>query len=320
MSPDSADGGRAFPDVEVRFPEIERWAPGNIGIPYVWSFDGPRPGPHAVVQGLTHGNEVCGAIAVDWALRRALRPLRGRLTLCFANVDAYHAFEVTDPFASRCVHEDFNRLWTDDVLSSPRMTADLNRARELRPVYDEADVLLDLHSMTEPCPPLALAGRHTKGVALARGVGMPEHIVVDAGHAAGKRLRDYAFFDDPADPRSALLVECGQHWERSAPRIAIEAMLRFLQHLDMLPPAHALPPPEPPQKVLEVTTAVTITSGAFRFVLPVHGLAVIPRAGTVLALDGDQPVLTPYDDCVLVMPSRRPKIGETAVRLARRAD
>ena len=90
MSPDSADGGRAFPDVEVRFPEIERWAPGNIGIPYVWSFDGPRPGPHAVVQGLTHGNEVCGAIAVDWALRRALRPssrweTRSRKARCFAS-------------------------------------------------------------------------------------------------------------------------------------------------------------------------------------------------------------------------------------------
>jgi hypothetical protein len=44
--------------------------------------------------------------------------------------------------------------------------------------------------------------------------------VIDAGHQAGKRLRDYAFFDDPVDPRSALLVECGQHWERGAPEVA----------------------------------------------------------------------------------------------------
>jgi hypothetical protein len=40
---------------------------------------------------------------------------------------------------------------------------------------------------------------------------MPQHVVIDGGHAAGRRLRDYAFFDDDADPRTALLIECGQH-------------------------------------------------------------------------------------------------------------
>jgi hypothetical protein len=40
----------------------------------------------------------------------------------------------------------------------------------------------------------------------------------------------------------------------------------------------------------------------------------------VLAHDGDVPVLAPYDDCVLIMPTRRPKAGETAVRLGRFLD
>ena len=55
----------------------------------------------------------------------------------------------------------------------------------------------------------------------------------------------------------------------------------------------------------------------FAFALPVHGLAVVPKAGTLLARDGDTDVRTPYDDCVLIMPTRRPKKGETAVRLGR---
>lgn len=44
---------------------------------------------------------------------------------------------------------------------------------------------------------------------------------------------------------------------------------------------------------------------------------VVPTAGTVIAHDGAEEIATSHDDCVLIMPTRRPKIGETAVRLGR---
>ena len=216
----AAHGARALPPIEIEPPDLARWREGNTGIPYVWQFTGPRPGPHVTIQSLTHGNEVCGAICNDWLLREGVRPVRGTLTVTFANIEAYLAFDPADPFTSRCVDEDFNRLWSSDVLDSPRQSRDLARARALRPVYDATDYLLDLHSMTDPCPPLALAGQQQKGLELAQAVGVPQHIVIDKGHAAGKRLRDYGPFDDPADPRNALLIECGQHWERAAPEVA----------------------------------------------------------------------------------------------------
>jgi len=309
------------PLIEVAFPDLARWAPGNAGIPYVWTFAGSAAGPHVLVQALTHGNEVCGAIALDWLLAAAFRPTRGTLSLCFANVTAYESFDRADPFASRCVDEDFNRLWTAEVLDGARKTADLARARALRPLYDRVDCLLDLHSMTDRCPPLAMAGRQRKGVELAQALGSPEHIVVDSGHAAGKRLRDYAFFDDADDPRSALLIECGQHWEASAPEVAKQVALRFLRHFGMCATAFLAAcleaVPKPAQKVIEVTAAVTIATDEFAFAVPVEGLAVVPKAGTLLARDGDAEINTPYDDCVLIMPTRRPKKGETAVRLGR---
>jgi predicted deacylase len=273
------------------------------------------------VQALTHGNEVCGAIALDWLLGAGFRPLRGTFTAVFANIDAYSRFDPADPFASRCVDEDFNRLWSAEVLDSPRASAELTRARALRPIYDAAEQLLDLHSMTDPCPPLALAGRQRKGVELALALGVPAHIVVDGGHAAGKRLRDYAFFDDPADPRNALLVECGQHWERAAPAVARQATLRFLGHFGMIEAAfldkHLDRAPLAPQRAIEVTDVVTIESDAFAFAGAVAGLDVVHKGGTLLARDGGRDVLTPYDDCVLIMPTRRPRKGETAVRLGR---
>jgi predicted deacylase len=312
--------GSARP-IEVEFPDITRWAAGNARAPYVWRFEAARTGPNVTVQALTHGNEVCGAIALDTLLAASLRPARGTLTVVFANVAAYQAFDPSEPFASRCVDEDYNRLWSADMLDSARQSSELARARELRPIYDATDYLLDLHSMTDPCPPLALAGRQRKGLDLALGVGVPEHVVIDAGHQAGKRLRDYAFFDDPVDPRSALLVECGQHWERGAPDVARRATLRFLRHFGMLQDAEAealaAEGTPPPQRAIEVTDVITIDSEEFQFAMPVRGLMTVPRKGTLLAQDGDKPVHTPYDDCVLIMPTRRPKKGETAVRLGR---
>src|SRR5207237_6465300 len=152
--------------INVSFPDLEAYAAGNSGVPYVWTFASSRPGPHVLLQALTHGNEVCGAIALDWALREEVRPPRGTLSIAFANVSAYNRFYAAYPFASRCIDEDFNRLWTAEVLDGPRDSAELRRARELRPVYGHVDYLLDLHSMSESCPPLAMAGRRSKGLEL----------------------------------------------------------------------------------------------------------------------------------------------------------
>jgi len=317
----SARASARHPPVEIAFPDLGSYAAGNDGTPHVWTFGSEHPGPHVLIQALTHGNEVCGAIALDWLLREKVRPLRGTLTLVFANVAAYLRFNRADPFASRCVDEDFNRLWTREVLDGPRHSAELARARELRPIVDRVDHLLDLHSMSEPCLPLAMAGRQRKGVELAKAIGVPQNIVIDSGHAAGQRLRDYAFFDDPADPRSALLVECGQHWEAAAPQVARQSVLRFLDHFAMLDRGFAGQylddATPPPQHIVEVTSTVTIVSDAFRFTQPVHGLQVIRRAGTAYAMDAGAEIRTPHDDCVLIMPTRKPKRGETAVRLGR---
>jgi succinylglutamate desuccinylase len=311
----------AAPSIEIAFPDLSRWAAGNIGIPYVWRHVAARPGPHVTLQALTHGNEVCGAIALSELLAADVRPVRGTLTLIFANIAAYLAFDPTDPYTSRCLDEDFNRLWTSEVLDARRTSRELARARALRPCYDATDYLLDLHSMTDPCPPLALAGRQPKGCELAQRVGVPQHIIIDAGHKAGRRLRDYAFFDDPADPRCALLIECGQHWERAAPDVALQSALRFLQHFAMAPAAlldaRLDPAPLSAQRVIEVTDVVTIESDRFEFALAVSGLQVVKKRGTVLARDDELEVRTPYDDCVLIMPTRRPRKGETAVRLGR---
>ena len=305
--------------VELSPPDISGYV-GNTEFPYVTRFDSGRPGPHVLITGLTHGNELCGAIAIDFLFKHAIRPARGVMTLSFANVAAFQRFDTRVPDASRFVDDDFNRLWDVATLEGPRQSTELARARELRPLIDQVDFLLDLHSMQHATPPLALCGPTKKGLALAKAVGVPHTVVADAGHAAGRRMRDYVGFSDEASPKSALLVECGQHWEAASATVALEATLRFLKHFDMLDAAALkhLPAAAPaPQRIIEVTQAVTVKADRFEFAQRYIGLEVVPTAGTVIGVDGDTPVTTPYDNCVLIMPSRRLTRGQTAVRLGR---
>jgi predicted deacylase len=314
--------------IETMFPDINEWAIGNTRFAHVWTYTADAPGPNVCVNALVHGNEVCGAIAADWLLREllaGLRPLRGTLSVAFANVDAYLSFDANKPFDSRCVDEDFNRLWDEATLDGNRDSSELRRARELRPFYDTVDHLLDLHSMLEPAPPISLAGDTAKGLALARAIGAPEYILVDSGHVAGKRLRDYAGFGDPASPKSAVLIECGQHWERAVGDVAKQVMLRFLRHFDVLDSGWIdrhldKAAGGSSQRVVDISTVVTHTNKTFRWIRPVRGLEVIAEAGTLIAMDGESAVRTPHADAVLVMPVPHPKAGQTAVRIGRFRD
>ena len=155
----------------------------------------------------------------------------------------------------------------------------------------------------------------------------PEHIVVDAGHKDGVRMRDYGRFGDLDDNGTrSLLVECGFHGDPASRAVAQDQCVRFIEQSGALSAdalAQQLPgwrlPDAPRQWALEVTGPVVATSSAFRFVAPYTGLEVFEKAGTVIGDNDGVPVVTPYDDCVLVMPSvRQARAGVTVVRFARR--
>jgi predicted deacylase len=307
--------------VELEAPDIGVHRNSSTGTEYVHTFESSKPGPRVLVNSLTHGNEICGAIVVDRLLREGLRPARGTLTLAFANVEAFSRFDAKNPYATRFVDEDFNRVWTPEVLDGKRDSVELARARQLRPFIEAADYLLDIHSMLEPSPPVMICGPLEKGIRFAFDVGIPEHVVSDTGHANGTRMRDYGGFGDPVSPKNALLVECGQHWERNAEHVAWQTTWRFLRQLGVVDAAQAarrIEEPVPAQRLVRVTEAVVASSPSFRFARPFSGMEVVPRRGDVIAWDGDQAVRAPYDNCVLVMPvPNNVKTGLTAVRLGR---
>jgi hypothetical protein len=170
--------------------------------------------------------------------------------------------------------------------------------------------------MLWPSDPLMLCGGSEKGRRLAEGIGVPQLVVSDEGHAGGRRLIDYARFRDPDSVCAANLIEAGQHWEPATVEVTLAGVAGLLNYLDMAP--LELPAPErQPQRFAIVTRAVTATTSGFSFVQPWRGGDIIARRNTLIAIDGTEEIRTPYDECLLVMPSLHPSRGHTAVRLAR---
>lgn len=309
-------------------PDISMWRQGNTGTEGVWHFDSGQPGRHVLISALIHGNELCGAWALKGLLEAGIRPVAGKLTLMFANLAAFERFDPANHDTSRFVDEDMNRQWMDERIAEPR-TLERQRVAALAPWVRQADWVLDLHSMHEPGAPLLLTGIQPRNLELARQLANPVHIVVDAGHKDGVRMRDYGRFglsDAQAPDTRSLLIECGFHGDLASRDVARDMCARFLAVSGAAPEQTlhtALPgwklADAPQQWALEVTGPVVARSEKFRFTEPFTGLECIAKAGTVIGDNDGEAVTTPYDDCVLVMPSvRQARAGVTVVRFARR--
>jgi predicted deacylase len=316
------------PTFELPAPDLSAWRAGNTGTEGVWRFDSGLPGPRVMISALVHGNELCGAWALLGLLQAGVRPACGTLTLAWCNLDAFDRFDAAHHDASRFVDEDLNRQWIPARIAEGG-TRERRRAAALQPFIDSADWLLDLHSMHEPSAPLSLSGMHARNLALARQMRAPQYVVVDAGHQDGVRMRDFGRFgeSDAQQPGTrSLLVECGFHGDPASRDVAHDQCVRFLVAAGLLTEeaaARQLPgwklPDAARQWALHVTGPVVAKSERFRFTEPFTGLELIAAAGTVIGDNDGEPVVTPYDDCVLVMPStRQARAGVTVVRFARR--
>ncbi len=305
--------------VNIPVPDLRPWLPGNAGIAGAWTFTAERPGPHVAVTAIVHGNEIAGATVLARWLRDGLRPARGRLSLVFCNIAAFDRFDGRDPTASRYVDEDMNRIWDIETLEGTRRSCELRRARDLRPLIDTVDLLVDLHSMLWTSDPLILVGETEKAARLGTAIGVPQTVVSDRGHVGGRRMIDYERFADPGTAPAAVLVEGGQHWEPATVAVMDMVGARLLRHAGLATTGQPILPPDvplPAPRLARVTRTVTVRSRSFAFVREFRGGEVIPERNTLIAMDGEEEVRTPHDDCLLVMPTPIVHRGHTAVRLA----
>jgi predicted deacylase len=293
------------------WPSIEPYRAGNTGIDYVWSFAAAAPGPHAMVNALTHGNEPCGAVAVLRLLAKGIRPARGRLSLAFANPEAYAAFRAGQHAPARFLDRDLNRLWRDDWIDADPVSREAGRARELRPWLGTVDALLDLHSTASVSQPFFVLADLPKARTLADAMAPPAmQQIMPGGCIDGRHMIDYGRFADPEDAAVAITVECGRHDDAVAAGVAYDAVIRFLEVMDLVAaPFQSQGSEERAIRRYRTVEPYVVQSDRFELLVPRDGFVSV-RSGQTVAVDGDDAVVAPYD-AVIIAPRPDPLRGAT---------
>jgi predicted deacylase len=304
------------PVFEVLPRDLSAYRVGNVGIDYVHRFESGKPGPHVLINALTHGNEFCGMVAATHLLDTGVRPKIGTLTVSFANVEAYESFDTARPFDSRQVVHNLNRIWSAESLEGAEDSPEHRRARTLRPVVAAADHILDIHSTSQDVAPFWVYPAFERNVTAAMAIGRPGvHLVMPDGLGSGIPLIQHGRHGEPAGHGCAMVVECGQHFLRTSSDLAISVANDFLAHFGLVEGTA----PEPriqPQRRYQLMQTIVIKTPEFRFVRPVVGFEVFAK-GELIATDGHDEIRAVCDDCTILMPTRMPIVGREGVYLSR---
>ena len=294
--------------------DLSAYRAGNTGVDYVHRFESGRPGPHVLINALTHGNEICGMVAATHLLDNAVRPKIGTLTVSFANIEAYEAFDLERPYENRQLVHNLNCIWTPELLDGGEQSPELRRARaapgagrrRLHPRHPfDARAGAAVLGLLRPAAQRRAGHRRRRARSAAGDAG---------GTLSGTGVMGHGRHGDPqSDSGGAVVVECGQHFARSAADLATDVTLRFLGHLGLIdtPASAATAPPARRYMPLEVHM---VKSTDFRFTRPVLGFEVFQK-GELIAINAGEEIRSPCDDCTIFMPTRMPVVGREAVYL-----
>ena len=305
----------SFDAIEVMPRDLSAYRQGNTGVDYVHRFESGRPGPHVLINALTHGNEFCGMTVVTHLLDTQVRPLKGTLTLSFANIEAYESFDPVKPFDSRQIVHNMNRIWSAELLDGLDDSPELRRARAMREVVTAADHVLDIHSTAQDVEPFWVYSAYERNGQVALSVGTPQiHLVMPNGLGSGTPLIQYGAWGTSQHHGTAMVVECGQHFKKATGDVALDSTLGFLAHFGLIAAPNAAP--ALPAKRFELLQTCMITSDDFRFVKPVKGFEVFQK-DELIATQGGQEIRALCDECTILMPAREAIVGREAVYLAK---
>jgi hypothetical protein len=151
-------------------------------------------------------------------------------------------------------------------------------------------------------------------VALA--IGRPSvHLVMPDGLGSGTPLIQYGSHGGPDGKGVAMVVECGQHFLRSASELATAVTYDFLAYFGLVDKNPANPEPEP-QRRFELLQTYVIKSEDFAFVRPLIGFETFAK-GELIATNGAEEIRALCDDCTIFMPAQRTIVGREAVYLTK---
>ncbi|MEN9614455.1 MAG: hypothetical protein RLZZ347_762 [Candidatus Parcubacteria bacterium] len=138
----------------------------TYGLSGVHEINSGKPGPTIGITLHTHGNEPSGLAIFHYFTQ--IEPLNqklkaGRVLFVLNNIKATAKYlDATDREGrenSRFIDVNMNRL-PPDLDACGRCGYEIQRSIELIPVWKQFQIALDIHSTTQPCPPMIIALPH----------------------------------------------------------------------------------------------------------------------------------------------------------------
>jgi predicted deacylase len=215
----------------------------------------PVAGPCVAIVGLMHGNEPVGLRAIERFVDEAPGLLRaGSVCTVLANLEGLRQGKRYSAGGT-----DMNRLWDEDRLAliartePDKLCYEERRVHEIAPFLLQAEVVLDLHSTSQPSLPHLVFRDDLRHAEIAKQLGVARLVtgvhtgaVLEGGLAADVGLARGAL-----GPRLGFTLEAGQHTNPDNVHAAWDVVVRLLHALGMW--AEAPAPIHPNYEVFEVT-------------------------------------------------------------------
>ena len=183
-------------------------------------FVGKKNGPVSIVVGGIHGNETCGINAILKILPNFVID-RGTVIFVFGNPKAI-------ALNKRFVTYNLNRLFGQESSYDEKIkkSYEYKRAQYLKTIFDQADAMLDIHSTTNKSKPFIICEKNADKIVKY----FPKNFVRKVSGFGGV---EPGATDDYMSSRGkiGITIECGQHNDGNAEKIAIKSIKAFLEIL-----------------------------------------------------------------------------------------
>jgi len=283
----------------------------DASIPGVIHIRANHPGPRVVMFSGTHGDEISGIHALEklffdlFTSSRTL--LRGSLTLVRVNALAIAA-------ERRYIKYNVNRMFRDEY--GPEIDRDAyeyTRVQELKPLMQNCDYFLDLHSAPIAQEPFIVAEQQAAGFYAQ--LGLPYIIMGWNKFSGGPTGGDGENYANKYGAKAATL-ESGSHFEKRSDDVAYRTVLSLLSLLGMIDGIEDKA--SGAAEIIDMYAVVTKEAADFRYAGEVSNFKRFAR-NDVFAYQNGKPLAVDEDSYLLIpMVPEETKVHEEVCYLGRR--
>ena len=206
--------------------------------------DSKKPGPTLGITICTHGNEPSGLYVVDFleAYFKKYSLIKGKIIIVLNNLEAtkkYLKLRYEDKIEdiqtlstqSRFVDVNMNRLPADTMDEKTTSINEINRSRELSPLWNLFDVALDIHSTSQESPPMIIA---TKRYDHSLVSGFPIEIIISNIENIQIGKPAFSFYGSKDKKISSFAIESGSHNSEQSYACATACVRALLSSLQII--------------------------------------------------------------------------------------